>query len=156
VEVDTSYKIPLPCEDPNSWAQENCSEAFKELSRSWALHLIPDATNLLMLSKISETDFSGWVRARSYHRPKFWAEGKTRGDSVLTAVSPSDSAHKRRGRPAVVFRRVVAEMLENISQDKTAPDGLWGTTEKVLADKYRCSRDTVRKARAQAAPRVEN
>jgi hypothetical protein len=155
--VNISYMVRLPNEDPSSWTQENCALALKELADRWVLRLIPDATDNLALIKISEAEFTGYLRARSYNRPKFWAEGKNPGDSVLATVSPTNSAHKRRGRPPDVFNRVVEETRENISENRTTPDGLWGTVEKILALEYRCSRDTVRKARAAVAARsVEN
>jgi hypothetical protein len=151
VVVDISYRVPLANDDPTSWTQANCAQAFKELADGWALRLIPDATDVLALLKISEADFTAYVGAQGYNRPKFWAAGA----SGLTAVSSAqiDRVHKRRGRPPIVFNRVVKEMLAAISENRATQEGLWEEKEETLASEYRCSRDTVRKARAEAAPR---
>ena len=155
VKVDISYRVPVPNTDPSSWTQANCAQAFKVLANEWSLHLIPEASNNLAFLKVSEADFSSWVRAQGYSRPKFWAQGKNPGDSVLTAVSSaqSDRVHKKRGPQPLVFNRVVKEMRAAISENRTTQDGLWEEREKTLESVYGCSRDTARKARAEVAPR---
>jgi hypothetical protein len=135
VKVDISYRVPVPNTDPSSWTQANCADAFKILADEWSLHLIPEASDNLAFRKVSEADFSSWVSAQGYSRPKFWAHGKNRGDSVLTAVSSAqtDRVHKERGRPPVVFNRVVKEMRAAISENRTTHKGLWEEMEKTLA-----------------------
>jgi hypothetical protein len=155
VVLDISYRVPLPNEDPSLWTQANCAQAFKELADGWALRLIPDATNVLGLFKISEADFTVYVRARGYNRPKFWAEEKNRGASVLTAVSSAQTTRvqRERGRQPLIFNRVVKEMRAAISENRATQEGLWEKKEKTLASEYHCSRDTARKALAKVAPR---
>ena len=151
VVVDISYRVPLPNEDPSLWTQANCAQAFKGLADRWTLRLIPDATDVLALFKISEADFTAYVRVRGYNRPKFWADEKNRSDSALTTVSSAqtDRVHQARGKPPVVFNRVVKEMRAAISENRTTQEGLWEPKEETLASEYGCSRDTVRKARAK-------
>ena len=85
VKVDISYRAPVPNIDPSSWTQANCAETFKILADEWSLHLTPEASNNLAFLKVSEADFSSWVRAQGYSRPNFWAQGKIRAIQVLTA-----------------------------------------------------------------------
>jgi hypothetical protein len=120
--VDISYRICLPDQDPNAWTQENCAGAFKELADRWTLHLIPQATDGLALLKISGAEFTAYVRARGYYRPKFWAEGKNPCDSVLTAVPPTVALNDVRvGDPGAQQGALSQDLVEAGPSDRASP-----------------------------------
>ena len=144
--VAISYRVPLPNEDPSLWTQANCAQAFKELADSWALCLIPDASNNLAFLKVSEADFSSWVRAHGYSRPMFWAEGtRPRQASMVKVLSTT----KSRGRKPKLLDRVTHQMQKDIGDGTTTLEKLKDEKQESLANKYGCGRETAQKALAK-------
>ena len=151
VVVDISYRVHLANDDPSSWTQANCVEAFKVLADKWSLHITPEASNTLAFLKISEADFSSWVRTRGYSRPKFWAQGTRPSRASKFKVL---STTKRRGRKPKVLDRVTHEMQKDIDDGSTTLEKLKDEKQESLACKYGCGRETAQKALAQVGPNL--
>jgi hypothetical protein len=180
VEVLRVIRVPLPSDDPSAWTETNCADAFEVLAQRWTLGVMNDMDNTLSFVRISEATFTRWVRARRYHRPKFWAErtspapsapgGGVSGTPPLPLVAmdaseaepapPSNPRRKavtsRRQKKAPVRERVILEMQRHLNDGTTARQQLRDEKEEALADIYRCSRETARKAREEVLKKLES
>ena len=148
VEVFRLYRVSLPNDDPISWTEANCAEAFKVLAENWISDWIPDVSDTLSLLSLTEAIFTRWVCTRGYDRPKFWAERMSPDRSYPTADSkaPPVSTGKRRGPPAIQRNRVKRAMRAHIDDGTTTLEKLVEQKQESLAATYNCNRETARKA----------
>jgi hypothetical protein len=74
--------IPLPNSRPETWDDDNCADSFNEIAAVWdhAPHIFELTFPVVRGLKVTEPEFTKWVRLKDYQTPTFWACRNGSGD----------------------------------------------------------------------------
>lgn len=73
--VEVRQFVPLPKSNPNSWTDDDCTEAFRVIAEIW------DSSDFELLApvvyglELTEAEFTRWVGSSGYKKGTFWARG---------------------------------------------------------------------------------
>jgi hypothetical protein len=147
-------RVPLPSEDPDTWTEESCVGAFEKLSQTPSRKHYHDRTIGFLLMKLNRDQFYSLLMEAGLKAPKFWrppvATAREEYESARVAKTlhqTAGSAARKRG-PKSTKREQVKQQMRRHLQEELTPETLRTMLEKKLAEKYKVSRDTARKARA--------
>jgi hypothetical protein len=76
VEVLWLYRVPLPSAEPESWGDDNCTEAFQAIAAAWDLNRFSLTAPVVSGLEVTQADFSRWVESQGYRPFTFWAGSK--------------------------------------------------------------------------------
>jgi hypothetical protein len=71
VKVDIRQRIPVPSDDPDSWKESACGQAFGALAEC-SSHAFPHLAVDLPWIELSYEEFTDWLAKRGYAKPMFW------------------------------------------------------------------------------------
>jgi hypothetical protein len=152
--------IPVPSDAPETWSEASCDPAFNALAKLPSRKHYRDRTIQFLMMEIHHEQFVNFLRAYSLDVPKFW-RASIQGSLELQEKGPSSrdgrSSNKqeaqpsptvrRPGRKPIKFNQTKQEMMRDIQEGRLSMAFLKAMLEKELAQRYRVSRDTVRRAR---------
>jgi hypothetical protein len=155
--------VPVPSRDPDTWTEESCVGAFEKLSQTPSRKHYHDRTIGFLSMKLSRDQFYSLLTEAGLEVPKFWgplvATAKEEYASARVAKTlhqTPGSATRTRGPKPTKLEQVKQQMRRDLQGELTR-ERLETMLEKELAEKYKASRDTARKARgAVLSEFVEN
>jgi Bacterial regulatory proteins, gntR family len=147
VEVNVRPRIRVPSTETEAWNDRDCALAYEDLAARPLLADLPTFAPTFAGICLSHREFIRWLerRPRPYDRPTFWAPSESNDKESRSNVSIGSA--RKRGRKPVKRERVRQAMLNDIEQGNLTVEKLGDMLEKELAERYKVSRDTARKAR---------
>jgi hypothetical protein len=111
VGIDARPRIPVPSEDPDSWNEITCRDAFSAMARA---DKYPHLEVGLAWIELSYEEFTGWLSKRRYAKPTFWRPAVTKD------VYSGPVARKTRAS-ASALRKVVDEYVAQMEASGQQP-----------------------------------
>jgi hypothetical protein len=68
--------VPLPKSSPDSWTDDDCTEAFQIIAKLWDSLDFELFVPIVWSLQLSEDEFTRWVKSRGHQRGNFWVRGK--------------------------------------------------------------------------------
>jgi hypothetical protein len=157
------FRIIVPSYDPGTWSEASCASAFEALAEKPSLKYYRECSPGFLASKLARAAFVQLLTAHGIDWPRFWrspieqtppleqtpdATSVSRGGpGQPSRKEPSPVAMRKRGRIPIKFERVGEAMKRDVQTGNLTEASLRAMLEKNLAETYRVSRDTARKAR---------
>jgi hypothetical protein len=79
VVVSFSVRVPIPNNDPESWSDANCVQAFEAIAEQWDEELFPFVASTVAGNTLTSSTFMKWVKNRKFAPPRFWKLGNDAG-----------------------------------------------------------------------------
>jgi hypothetical protein len=114
LKVDLRHQIRIPSNDPESWDEAACRDAFHSLAQTSSKESYPDLTVGFTLIELSYQEFNAWREKRDYHEANFW--------------KPPQERETWQAKPGCVLSKAENAVLRAINE--ICPDGILDHTAK--------------------------
>jgi hypothetical protein len=80
--VEVRRFVPLPKSNPDSWTDDDCTEAFQVIAEIWDSSDFELFVPVVRSLQSREDEYTRWVESRGHQRGSFWTRGtKEKGSS---------------------------------------------------------------------------
>jgi hypothetical protein len=102
--VEVRLFVPLPKSSPDSWTDDDCTEAFQIIAKLWDSLDFELFVPIVWSLQLSEDEFTRWVKSRGHQRGNFWARGK-----------------KEKGSSAKISKATITDLVREYRQSTPSP-----------------------------------
>jgi hypothetical protein len=94
--VEVRRFVPLPKSNPDSWTDDDCTEAFQVIAEIWDSSDFELFVPVVWGLQLREDEYTRWVKSCTHQRGSFWTKGKKeKGSSPkISKASVTDLARE--------------------------------------------------------------